>query len=253
MSAPDLPPAIILAGGLGLRLRPVTGDRYPKPMVPTPSANGERPFLEWPLAWLRREGIREAVVCIGHEGDQIRSHFADGGDFDLTILYDDAGDADTGARCRSAFSLLESDLAVVVCGDVLVDFPLRPFLRELADHPGRDGVLALVQDVPGTRPNTAFDADGTVTEFNRNGVAGNQTGVEAGVLAVRRRALDQADEGASCSLVAHVYPRLISRRSLAGSLVSGSFFDIGTPAGYARFCAKSAGAEPAHGLVTTSR
>lgn len=253
MSAPDLPPAIILAGGLGLRLRPITRDRFPKPMVPTPSADGERPFLEWPLGWLRREGVREAVVCIGHEGDQIRTHFADGADYGLTIMYDDAGDADTGGRCRSAFRLLNSDLAVVVCGDVLVDFPLKPFLRALADHPERDAVLALVQDVPGTRPNTAFDADGTVTEFDRNGVAGSQTGVEAGVLAIRRRALDHADEGASCSLVAHIYPRLIARRSLAGSLVAGSFFDIGTPAGYARFCARSALAEPAHGLVTSAR
>lgn len=249
MSTPALPPAIVLAGGLGLRLRPITGDRCPKPMVPTPSASGDRPFLEWPLAWLRREGVQDVVICIGHKGERIRSHFGDGRDHGLAITYDDAGEADTGARCRSAFGLLKTDLALVVCGDVLVDFPLRPFLRGLIDHPGRDAVLAVAQDASGMPLNTGFDTDGTVSDFNRNGAAGSLTGVEAGVLAIRRRALDGSTEGASYSLVAHVYPRLIANRSLAASPVAGSFFDIGTPAGYARFCAWSAGAEPAHGAL----
>ena len=66
--------ALILAGGLGTRLRPRFGD-LPKPLAPL----GGRPFLAWQLEWLRTNGIRDAVLCTGYGADQVRETLGDGG------------------------------------------------------------------------------------------------------------------------------------------------------------------------------
>jgi MurNAc alpha-1-phosphate uridylyltransferase len=167
MTAPSPLPAIILAGGLGTRLHEITKDRWPKPMTPVRGLDRSRPFLEWPLAWLRREGICDVVICIGHLGERVSAHFGDGRDFGLRITYDDAGDADTGARCRAAFRRLTADMALVICGDVMVDFDTARFLEGMARRPKLMAKLALAQAVHGNTPNIAFDANGLVTAYKR--------------------------------------------------------------------------------------
>lgn len=236
MTTPSLLPAIVLAGGLGTRLREITKDRWPKPMTPVQGHGGTRPFLEWPLSWLQREGIRDVIICLGHLGDQVREYFGDGRTLGLNIIYDDAGGADTGARCRAAFERLSTDLALVVCGDVLVDFPIAPFLAEMTRRPELLAKLALARRAPGTVPNTVVDAAGLVTAFSDKGVQGSQKGIEAGVLILQRAALDGFDADADLSLTKHVYPRLIAKQALGAAIVAEDFHDIGTPEGYARFC-----------------
>ena len=66
--------AVILAGGLGTRLRPLT-ESVPKPMVPVRG----RPFLEYELALLAQNGITDVVLCVGYLGEQVSQHFGSGG------------------------------------------------------------------------------------------------------------------------------------------------------------------------------
>lgn len=229
-------PAIILAGGLGTRLRGITRDRWPKPMTPVPGPAGPRPFLEWPLAWLRREGITEVVICLGHLGNQIREHFGNGRTLGLDIVYDDSGAVETGARCRAAFQHLTEDLALVVCGDVFVDFATAPFLAQMSRGRELMAKLALARRGSGAVANTAIDGEGRVTGFCERGVNDIRAAVEAGVLALRRVALEGYDAGSALSLTEHVYPRLIAKRALGAEVVADTFHDIGTPDGLARFC-----------------
>ena len=72
----------ILAGGLATRLRPLTQDQ-PKSMVRVLG----RPFLEYQLEFLRRNGITAVVLCIGYLGEQIEGYFGDGGGFGVDIRY----------------------------------------------------------------------------------------------------------------------------------------------------------------------
>ena len=80
-------PVAILAGGLGTRLRAVSGSTLPKALVPV----ADRPFIDHKLEELRERGVREIVFLIGHGGDQIRRHVGTGADFGLNVTYLDDG------------------------------------------------------------------------------------------------------------------------------------------------------------------
>ena len=74
--------AVILAGGIGTRLRPLT-DNLPKPMVPI----NRKPFLEYLLELLKENGIKEVVLLLGYLPDKIREYFGNGSDFGIKIKY----------------------------------------------------------------------------------------------------------------------------------------------------------------------
>ena len=78
--------AVILAGGLGIRLRPLT-DRIPKPMIVVQG----KPFLEYQIELLRRNGIGSIVLCVGHLGHMVDGYFGDGSRFGVDIRYSEEG------------------------------------------------------------------------------------------------------------------------------------------------------------------
>ena len=74
--------ALILAGGMGKRLRPLT-DNKPKPMIPI----SNKPILEWQIMWLKSHNIREVVLCTGYMSENITEYFGDGEKFGVSIEY----------------------------------------------------------------------------------------------------------------------------------------------------------------------
>lgn len=238
--------AVILAGGLGTRLRQITQDRCPKPMVPVAVGTQSVPFLEFVVSHLSQQGVSDFVFCIGHLGDQIVDHFSDGAQFGLSFRYDYAGEVDTGSRVQSAMRLVQGTETLVACGDVFLPLELGCFLSHFDARPDWQVMLAAVDAVAPLEPNVAFDADGTVTAHGRIDPTGRQTGLEAGTLAVRRSAFETIGTSDSFSLIHDLFPKLIRRKLLGGAIVTSEFFDIGTPAGYHRFCdfAADGGARP---------
>src|SRR3989304_4168202 len=79
--------AVILAGGLGSRLRPLT-DMKPKSLIPIKG----RPFLEYQLELLKQHEIRDVVLCVGHLGNQIKDYFGDGERYGVWIRYSEEGE-----------------------------------------------------------------------------------------------------------------------------------------------------------------
>ena len=239
------PTAVILAGGLGTRLRSITQDRWPKPMTPFAFAGRDHPFLAYPLAHLRRSGVADVVLCIGHLGGQIREHFGDGRRFGMNIAYDDGGAVQTATRVQRALRLVRTDTCLVLCGDVYSPLDVGRFMAALDLH--ADWLMQVaVQAGSDAGPNIAWDADQRVCAYSSAGVGGPRVGRESGVLAVRRAAFSELDAAADLSLTDHVYPRLMERRSLGVFLSDAGFFDIGSPAGHERFRAfvEAGGARP---------
>jgi len=74
--------AVILAGGLGTRLRPLT-DKKPKPMLPL----GKKPLLEYLIKWIRKNGVKDIVLCVSYLHETIEKHFGNGSKFGMNIEY----------------------------------------------------------------------------------------------------------------------------------------------------------------------
>lgn len=142
--------AMILAAGLGQRMRPLT-DSLPKPLLPIAG----KPLLQYHLEALRRAGIREVVINLAYLGEKIRAFVGDGGDFGLRVAYSPEPEPlETGGGVLRALPLLGDEPFLLINGDVWSDCPLVPFttLQLSADQLGH---LVLVPN-PDFHPNGDF-------------------------------------------------------------------------------------------------
>lgn len=113
--------AMILAAGLGTRLRPLT-DTIPKPMIDVAG----HPMVAYPLAVVRESGIRDVIINLHHLGEQIRASLGDGTRYGLSITYSEEDPIlDTGGAIKKAESFLAGDTFVVLNGDMVIDLDLR--------------------------------------------------------------------------------------------------------------------------------
>jgi NDP-sugar pyrophosphorylase family protein len=218
---------VILAGGLGTRLRPVT-TQIPKPMVPVAGV----PYLEHQLRLLAQQGFRDVVLLTGYLGEQIEQHFGDGSRLGLALRYShEPAPLGTGGALRQAWSLLAEEL-LVIYGDSYLPIEYAKVVDTLRARDAA-GVLVLYEDVSGETGvpgNVAIDRDHVVIRYDKSG-AGDPAlrYVEAGVLALRKSVLDVIPPRGAVSLEQEVFPRLIENRALVGLPTTQRFYDIGTP------------------------
>jgi len=115
--------AIILAGGLGKRLRPLTNNK-PKPMVPL----GGKPILVYVINWVKKNGIKEIVLCVSYLHKTIEDYFGDGKKFGVKIEYAiSSKPLATAGQLKTAEKFID-DTFVCVYGDSLFDFNLRKMI-----------------------------------------------------------------------------------------------------------------------------
>ncbi len=119
--------ALIIAGGEGERLRPLTSDR-PKPMIPVAG----RPILEYQIRWLAGQGVSDVILLCGYKAEVIQEHFGDGSRFGLRVHYSlEEEPLGRGGALKLGARLLppDEDLALALNGDILTNQPLAPLLR----------------------------------------------------------------------------------------------------------------------------
>src|SRR3989337_1124246 len=118
---------LVLAGGKGERLRPLTADR-PKQMVPV----GDKPLLEHQIRWMRREGITDVVLLCGYRHEAIRDYFGDGDRWGLRITYSIEDEPlGRGGALKKGFTLVppEEEIVIATNGDNILTQPLAPLIR----------------------------------------------------------------------------------------------------------------------------
>ena len=219
---------VILAGGLGTRLWPVT-KRVPKPLVPVAGV----PYLEHQIRLLARQSLTDIVILTGYLGEQIERCFGNGQQFGVTIRYSrEQQPLGTGGALQNARDLL-ADSFLVIYGDSYLPIAYAS-LGQLLTTTAATGVIALYRDPTGetnVRCNVALDADGTVLRYDKRATAGDSglQYVEAGVLALRRSVLDLMPPDGPVSLEEQIFPILIARRRLLGFPTEQRFYDMGTP------------------------
>jgi NDP-sugar pyrophosphorylase family protein len=219
--------AVILAGGLGTRLWPLTKE-IPKPMVRVAG----RPYLEHQLRLLARQSIADVVLLIGYLGSQIEEHVGDGAHLGLHVRYSrEPRPLGTGGALREARHLL-ADLFVIIYGDSYLPIHYAQVADRLTASQAT-GVMVVYRDPAGetsVSKNVALDESGLVSRYDKTAVGDPQLQyVEAGVLAFRRTVLDLIPPYDPVSLEQQVFPLLIERHQLIGMPTSQRFYDIGTP------------------------
>jgi NDP-sugar pyrophosphorylase family protein len=218
---------VILAGGLGTRLWPITNE-IPKPMVPVAGA----PFLEHQLRLLRQQGITDIVLLTGHLGERIRDYFGDGAEFGLSIRYSrETTPMGTGGALREAADRL-ADRFLLLYGDSLLPIDYVDLLNVHRDT-RTEGLVAVCDNRLADTDvinNIALDEHGFVVRYEKDKPGDSQlTHVEAGVLALSRSVLSLIPPG-FVSLEHELYPKLIAQHQLAAYRTHQRFYDIGTPA-----------------------
>lgn len=217
--------AVILAGGLGTRLKPLT-EKMAKVMVPV---NG-KPFLYHLLELLKRQGISDIILCIGYLGEQVKYAFGDGRSLGVTIRYGEEKERllGTGGAMKQAESLLD-DYFLLINGDTYLPIDYREvestFLKS-----GKKALMVVYdnQENTGVKNNVALDEDSIVIKYDKKHRNSDLKYVEAGVLVLRREAMDFIEAGCAVSLEKGLYPALIQQGQLAAYVTGQRFFDIGT-------------------------
>jgi mannose-1-phosphate guanylyltransferase len=220
--------ALILAGGEGTRLRPLT-TTVPKPVVPLV----DRPFIRFMLDWLRLHGVDDVVMSCGHLASGVRNVLGDGSAFGIKLRYvEEPRPLGTGGALKFAEPLLE-DRFLMLNGDVLTDMDLT---GQIAQHQrtGARATLALTPvDDPSAYGLVRTRDGGEVTEFVEKPAPDqiDTRNISAGAYVLERSVLELLEAEEPASIERDVFPRLVGE-GLYGYVSDGYWLDIGTPERY---------------------
>jgi mannose-1-phosphate guanylyltransferase len=220
--------ALVLAGGEGTRLRPLTST-VPKPVVPLV----DRPFIVYMLEWLRRHGVDDVVLSCGYLAAGMRNVLGDGSALGLRLRYvEEPEPLGTGGAVKFAEALLDERF-LVLNGDVLCDFDLSAQVTRHAETGARATLALTAVEDPSAYGLVRIAPDGEVTEFlekpSFDQVDTNL--VNAGVYVLGRDVLELMPDDGPCSIERDVFPALIGAGLFAVES-SGYWLDIGTPERY---------------------
>jgi mannose-1-phosphate guanylyltransferase len=219
---------VILVGGQGTRLRPLTSN-VPKPVVRLV----DRPFIAFMLEWLRGHGIDDVIVSCGFLADGVRSVLGDGSQLGIRLRFVEEPDPrGTAGALKLAESMLDERF-LMLNGDVLTDIDLT---AQIAQHEatGATGTLALVPvEDPTAYGLVILEEDRSVRAFvekpSSDRVESNL--ISAGAYVLERSVLDLIEPDRNVSIEREVWPRLVGN-GLYGYTAEGYWLDIGTPARY---------------------
>ncbi len=219
---------VILAGGLGVRLRKVVSDR-PKVMA---LVNG-RPFLTYLLDQLEHTGLNNVVLCTGYEAGLVSNELGNTYKGIEIIYSQEDKPLGTCGALKHAISNIDSKYILVMNGDSYVDVDLKKFLNwHLAAHRHASIMLVRVNNVSRYGKVTISD-DKLITSFEEKGNKSGHGWINAGIYLLGREALKCLPQKTPSSLEEHFFTSLIGK-GLYGFQSKGSFLDIGTPESYAQ-------------------
>ena len=222
--------AVILIGGEGTRLRPLTCNT-PKAIVPLLN----RPFLEHLLRYLKKHGIRDVILAMGYLPDPVQSCLGDGTELgvQLTYLVEESLLGTAGA-VKNAESFLDGPF-IVFNGDILTEIDLTAMIRQHREIKPKVSIALTPVDNPTIYGVVETDAQSMVKRFvekpSWDEVTTNM--INAGIYILELDVLEHIPTSAPCMFEHHLFPLLLEMGEPIFSYPSGAYWiDIGTPEKY---------------------
>lgn len=215
--------AVILAGGKGTRLRPLTYD-IPKVMAPV----GEKPFLEYVINLLKKNGIKEIILCVGHLGKKVEEYFGNGEkwEIDIKYSYEKENLMGTGGALKIAEDLIKDDF-LLLFGDTFLDIDYQDLISYFHKK-NKMGVVVVLKTLERLLINNILvDDRNEVIKYDKNAGEGANC-VDAGVLIFKKDIFDFIKKNEIVSLEEEIYPILIKNNEFSAYTTSTKFYDIGT-------------------------
>lgn len=222
--------ALILAGGKGTRLRPLTM-HTPKPIVPI----ANQPFLLYQLELLKRADVRDVILSLSYQPQKIEDKLGDGTDFNVRVSYAvEASPLGTAGAYRNAASLI-SETTVVFNGDVLTDIDMNEVIRFHREHQAAATIVLTPVLNPTAYGLVETEPDGRVRRFLEKPKPEEVTcdTINAGIYVLEPRVLDYVPEGEPFMFEYGVFPKLLERKEPFFAFIwRGYWRDIGTAKSY---------------------
>ena len=222
--------AVIMAGGEGTRLRPLTSNQ-PKPMLPM----ANRPMMEHVVGLLRQHGITDIVVTVAFMANAIRSYFDDGSELGVRMVY--ATEETPLGTAGSVFNARDEldERFVVISGDVLTDIDVSRVVNFHEDK----GALATISLVSVENPLefgiVITNEDGSIERFLEKPTWGQvfSDNINTGIYVLEPEIFDFIPEGRSVDFSAEVFPAVLGAgRPIYGCVSEGYWEDVGTIEAY---------------------
>lgn len=229
--------AVLLAGGLGTRLKSVVSDR-PKPMA----LIADKPFMEYVVHELSRHGITDIIFAVGYKGSMVEDYFGDGSGFlaadgsgclNIRYAYEEELLGTAGA-IKNAGKLVTDDVFFVLNADTFYQIDYGRLVR-MQQEMGLEMALVLREVPDVSRYGQAVLHGGRLTGFNEKTAAAMPGTINGGVYLMSRNLMEEIPEG-KVSLENDMIPRWLGEdRRMGGFVNDGYFIDIGIPEDYFRF------------------
>jgi mannose-1-phosphate guanylyltransferase len=218
---------LILAGGLGTRLKPIT-ETIPKPMVDICG----KPFLEYKIEQIKNYGIKKIILCTGYLGNIIENYFGDGKKFGVDLRYSNEKELlGTAGAVKNAESLIETDPFIVMNGDTYLNLDLRDLI--FSHKKNNSLVTMVIANATNPLEQELIEMEnGFITKFHKRGTAKHKNYLEktpnplinAGIYVFDKKILNLISPDKKISLEKEIFPELLF--NISGFKYNGYMKDL---------------------------
>ena len=223
--------AIILAGGFGTRIKPLTVNT-PKPMLPLVN----RPILVHVIDLLKKHGIDEVLMLLYYYPDIIKNYFGDGSEFDLRVEYFTPDrDYGTAGAVRFAKDFVGSDRTLIISGDLLTDFDLSSLIKDHINKKAEATIGLTRVNNPLQFGIVITDNDGRILKFLEKPTWGEvfSDTINTGIYVFEPQVFDYIPENKEYDFSKDLFPWMLEKgKPLYGSILTGYWRDIGDTDSY---------------------
>lgn len=226
---------VILAGGLATRMRPLT-EKIPKSLI---QVAGDRPFVDFQLEFLKTQGVRSVVFCIGYRGELLREHLAKGEPWGLEISYADEGQnlMGTAGALRLAHDAgLLDEKFLVTYGDSFLPIDFRAVWQDFITHT-EPALMTVLENSNRWDQSNACYSEGRVSLYDKKVSPKPEAMkfIDYGLSALSAAVVREYTRAGQVMDLAVIFRQLSLEGKLRGFLVKERFYEIGSFQGLAEF------------------